>query len=224
MTKKIIAIIPARKGSKRLKNKNILRISGKPMIEHTIIHAKKSKIISKLVVSTDCQKVKKICLKHKLQVIDRPKKLSTSKASVNEVILDILDKFKKQNFEWDVVCCLYPTAPLRNTKDIDSTLKLILNKGADFSIAITKFVQLPYKAVQYRGKWLKVLFPKKIKLKSSELRDFYAGNGSIYCAKIKNFKKQKNFFGKKLLGHYMPTYKSIDLDYIEDLKHLKMLF
>ena len=218
---KVLAIIPARKGSKRIKNKNIVTFLGLPMISHTIKHAIRSKYIKKLIVSTDCPKIEKIAKKINIKVKKRKKNLATDKATVNQVCFDLLKNEYKNKF--DIICVLYPTAPLRNTKDIDGTIeKLILSK-ANFSMAITKFVQLPYKAMNYKNKWLKIIFPKLVEKKSSQFEQFYAGNGSIYCARIKNYLKEKTFYGKKLVGYYMPTYKSIDVDYPEDLKHLKKL-
>ncbi len=218
---KVLAIIPARKGSKRLKNKNIVRFLGAPMISHTIKHAIKSKYISKLIVSTDCPKIEKISKKLNVEVKKRKKNLATDKSTVNQVCFDLLKNEYKDKF--DVVCVLYPTAPLRNTKDINGTIEKLIKSKANFSMAITKFVQLPFKAMNYKNKWLKIIFPKLVEKKSSQFEQFYAGNGSIYCARIKNYLKEKTFYGKKLVGYYMPTYKSIDIDYPEDLKHLNKL-
>ena len=218
---KILGIIPARKGSKRLKNKNILNFSGKPIITHTIKYALKSKYINQLIVSTDCPKIRKISEKFKVIIHHRNKNLASDDATVHQVCLDILKNKTLKKF--DIICVLYPTAPLRNTKDIDGTIEKLIKLNANYAMAVTKFVQLPYKAMQYEKKWLKIIFPKNVEKKSSEFDQFYAGNGSIYCAKIKNFLKEKTFYGKKLVGYYMPTYKSIDIDYAEDFKHLKKL-
>ena len=170
---KVLAIIPARKGSKRLKNKNIVTFLGLPMISHTIKHAIRSKYIKKLIVSTDCPKIEKIAKKLNVEVKKRKKNLATDKATVNQVCFDLLKNEYKNKF--DIICVLYPTAPLRNTKDIDGTIeKLILSK-ANFSMAITKFVQLPYKAMNYKNKWLKIIFPKLVEKKALNLSNFMLG-------------------------------------------------
>ena len=115
--KDIFCIIPARKGSKRLKNKNILPYKNKPIICYTIESALKSKIFNKIFVSSDSPKVKNICKKYKKVIfLQRKSSLSNSKATVSDVCLDILNN---QNFDASIkyFCVLYPTSHLKNSVD-----------------------------------------------------------------------------------------------------------
>ena len=94
-----LIIIPARKNSKRIKSKNLKELNGKPLIEYTLIHAVKSKIVKEVIVSTDCQKIKNFCLDFGVQVIQRPSNISGDKSSSEEAIIHALDYRKKDGLD-----------------------------------------------------------------------------------------------------------------------------
>jgi CMP-N,N'-diacetyllegionaminic acid synthase len=125
--KKIIAIIPARGGSKGLPGKNIKRLAGKPLIAWTIEQAKKSGWIDKLIVDTDDEKIAEIARKYGAEVpFLRPKELAQDKSSIYDVIFHALDWFKKIGLDFDSVALLEPTSPLRKDDDIDNAVRLFL--------------------------------------------------------------------------------------------------
>ena len=112
-----LIIIPARKNSVRLKNKNILKLHNKTLIEHTITFAKKICSNAPILVSTDSKRIRKISLKNKILCPWlRPKKLSTSQASTDDVVLHALNWFEKKNFLVDFITILQPTTPFRSKK------------------------------------------------------------------------------------------------------------
>ena len=127
--KKIICIIPARKGSKGLKNKNIRRLNNIPLIAWSILLAKKCNEIDDIIVSTDSVKISKIAKKYGAKVpFIRPKKLATDKASSFNVIKHTINFFKKKNIFYDYVLLLEPTSPLRELKDINFCIKKVLTR------------------------------------------------------------------------------------------------
>ena len=131
MLKKIIAVITARKGSKRIKNKNIINFFGKPLIAYSITTAKKSNLFSKVFVSTDSLKIKKISEEYGAEIpILREKKLSDDFSGTNEVVADFI---KKMNYENYIICCIYPTAPLMRSKDLKKGLNLMSLNNYTFS-------------------------------------------------------------------------------------------
>jgi len=130
--KKFIAIIPARSGSKGLKNKNILNVSGHPLISYSIQAAKESKFINKIFVTTDGEKIAKISKSYGAEVIKRPKKLSGDKLSIELVVAHAVDEIEKRiNFIFDNIVLLQPTSPLRSAKDIDRAISIFIKKKSD---------------------------------------------------------------------------------------------
>lgn len=220
MKKKTIAIIPARKGSKRLKNKNILKFLGLPLIVHTIKSAVKSKVFDEIVVSTDSKKIKNISKKFPVIIHDRPKNLATDKSTINQVCKFIINDYKKKKINLEYICVLYPTAPLRNSLDIRNTMKL-LNKNNKFAIGVTSFDHYPHHALILKEKTLVPVWKKLINKKVFKNNKFFVDNGSIYAAEVKSFIKYNSFIGPKLKGYFMPRLRSIDIDTLDDFKFLK---
>ena len=136
----MIAIIPAKKNSKRLPNKNIKKINGKPLIWYSINAALNSKKISKVIVSTDCKKIVNISKKYGAEVpFLRPKNLSGSKTSLIEVCYHALDAVKKlEQKNYNEIVALQPTSPLRTSKDIDNCINIYIKKKADL---VTSFYE-----------------------------------------------------------------------------------
>ena len=125
---KILAVIPARKGSKGIPGKNMTKILGKPLIYFTIKNAKKSKYITSIIVSTDCEKIAKISKKMGAEVpFLRPNKLATDKSQTFPVIKHAIKQIEKiKNFKFDYIILLQPTCPLRSFKDINFSLKKLI--------------------------------------------------------------------------------------------------
>ena len=136
---KIICIIPARKGSKRLKNKNIKIFYGKPIISQVIQKLKKFKIFDKIYVSTDCSKIANIAKEHKLDVIKRNKKLSNDFTATKTVIIDAINKIEKKNLDFDIVCCVYPTSVFIELKYLKAAEKKLKKDKLDFVFSAKKY-------------------------------------------------------------------------------------
>lgn len=134
LKKKIIAIVPARIGSKRLKLKNIKNFKGKPLFLKTMEDAKKSSFIDKIYLSTDSKRINNIAKRNGFNTEKlRKKKLSQSDSKTTDVILDIFKRLKKS---YDYFILLQPTSPLRNVQDIDSTIKIVIKKKLKSLVSI----------------------------------------------------------------------------------------
>ncbi len=224
--KNCICIIPARGGSKRLKNKNILKFKKKHLISYTIENAIKANIFDLIVVSSDSKKILNICSKYKNIIIHkRSKKLSDDKAKVNEVCLEVLKYFKLKNFFFNFTCCLYATSPLRKAEDIKKSYKLIKESKNDFVIAVSEYNFPPHQALFKDKKYLKPLFPELVNKKTNSIGrgKIYVDNGSTYFARTERFIKNKSFYGNKLSGYFMKRELSIDIDTKEDFDLLKKI-
>ena len=136
----MLAIIPAKKISKRLPNKNTKLLGGKPLIAHTIEAAIKSKQITRVIVTTDCPKIAKISKKYGAEVpFLRPKNLTTNKSGKLEVCKHVIDFItKKEGISIPSFIVLQPTSPLRLVQDIDEAIKIFRKKKADSVISFCK--------------------------------------------------------------------------------------
>ena len=121
---KNLCVIPARRGSKRLKNKNKIDFFGKPMISYTIESAIKSKCFEKILVSTDDLEIRKIAESYNVNTIKRKKGLAGDNISVSNVLIDIINNSKPKP---EIITCLFPTAPMRNYNDIISVVHNVQN-------------------------------------------------------------------------------------------------
>jgi len=209
--KKILAIIPARGGSKRLPNKNILPLHQKPLISWTIEEAKKSKYISKIIISTDDERVKQIAEDYSIEYISRSKILSSDEATTVDVVVDVINK---QVETYDYILLLQPTSPLRNVQDINNACELLNIKNASSIISMCE--------VDHPVQWNTTINEKQCidnfiininTKRSQELETHYRLNGAIYLIKTDEFLSQKSFFSnEKNYAYIMTKENSIDID------------
>tara|TARA_Y100000816_G_C26065472_1_gene559899 strand:+ start:581 stop:1288 length:708 start_codon:yes stop_codon:yes gene_type:complete len=221
---KIVCIIPARAGSKRLKEKNFLKLKNKMLIEYTIQAAIDSKIFKYIVISTDFKKIFSLKKKYNsIEILERPQKLRTDKSTVDEVCLDILKRNKFYQ-KCDYICVLYPTAILRTDKDISNAFKKFTESKSSSLIGV-KEASIPHKILKLKNGYLKKYFKgQNIHIKTNKyLNQFFIDNGSMYFAKMTIYLRQKTFFGKGLIGYKMDDFKSIDIDYKENLDKIKLI-
>ena len=219
---KILAVIPARGGSKGLKNKNIKNLCGHPLIAWTIKKAKQSKFIQKVVVSTDSKKISEISKKYGASVpFFRPKKYATDKANDFVVLKHALDFFKNKGENFDYIIMLQPTSPLRDLNDIDNSIKRVLKENIEALVSVSKLdVHHPRFIYSIKNNDSLVPFLKKNKssdVRRQDLEPLYFLEGSIYISKIKSLIKHKTFYHNKTVAYKLPKWKSLEIDDIEDL-------
>lgn len=144
----ILAVIPARAGSKSVPHKNIRMIGGKPMIAHSIVHAKESKYINRVIVSTDSEAYAAIAKEYGAEApFLRPSEYATDTALDYDVFLHALNWLKEEeNYVPDIVVQLRPTYPIRNVQDIDNMIEMLMeNPSADSVRSMAKATEVPYK-------------------------------------------------------------------------------
>jgi N-acylneuraminate cytidylyltransferase/CMP-N,N'-diacetyllegionaminic acid synthase len=226
MTKKlnIICIITARSGSKGLKNKNIRRLKGLPLLAHTIIAAKKTKILTRVILSTDSKLYAKIGLKFGAEIpFIRPKKLASAKAHHPDVVNHAL-KFveKKEQIKFDYVMMLQPTSPFRKSKHINEAIKKFLKENNDSLISVKKQDYPPWWLFSLKknklSQFLKFKNKNVFNLERQEFPNLFRPNGAIYVSK-RNVLNTGNLINPKSCGYYlMDEMDSIDIDNLIDLK------
>lgn len=214
---KRIAIIPARGGSKRLPRKNIIPFMGRPIIAYTIEAALETGLFQRVVVSTEDEEIAGIARKHKADVDIRKPELATDKATVVQVCLDLLDREINAGQNYEAMCCLYPTAPLRNASDIIEVVNLI-DDECRFAMAVTNYDLPPWQALKKSDtESLIPMWPDWVAKPSHEVPELLVDNGSTYAVNINTFLQRKSFYGDGLRGYFMQRSRSVDIDTAEDL-------
>lgn len=212
---RIIAVIPARKGSKRLPNKNIRQLCGKPLIAHTIGQAKKSRYIDDILVSTDDRHIAEIAKKHGAPVpFLRPSRLASDGAKTVDVLLHAIRWCEGIGRVYDVIVLLQPTSPLRITEDIDGAIELLFKKKAAAIVSVCKTEHHPSwigtlsEAGSMKGFMIKGRRNERCRMPSA----FYKLNGAVFVVHSEVLKKAKSFYGKGTFAYIMPVERSVDID------------
>ena len=213
--KNVVAIIPARGGSKGLPGKNKKIFAGKPLIAWTISAARESSYVDSVVVTTDDKKIAEISSKYGAEVpFNRPKSLSSDKAKMIDVVIHCLDFLIEHVKYYDIVVLLQPTSPLRRPCDIDRALKIFIERKAAAVVGVTECTHLP----ELTGKLPEDLSLQSFLLKKSrnlnrqEISKSYAINGAIYVAESKYLIKHRDWYGARSFAYIMDKEHSVDID------------
>ena len=217
---KPICIIPARAGSKRIKNKNIIYFMGKPIIAYSILLAIRSKLFKKIVVSTDCKKIKKISEKYGAEVpFLRSKKLSDDHTGTDQVIRDCIKNLKSEKDKYHF--CIYPNSTLLKKKDLVDSFKKIKKLKFDRLISVGKFNSSPLRAFKRKKNHISYLNKKYIFKRSQDLPSHYFDAGNFYIYRTTSVLKNKSI-PKKTTFYLLNN--TVDVNYKNDLKLLKFFF
>ena len=222
-----VAIIPARKGSKGIINKNLALLNGKPLVQYSIEAAMQAESIDIIVLTTDWPDVIKLGKKLGVDYIrDRPANLSSDTATMAETVDDVLKWLKvEHNLTTDILVLLQPTSPLRTAIDIDKSVEELTDE-VDSVIAVSKIQEHPYECIEIAAdsSWDYLAEPEtKATRRQDYDRDFYFINGAIYTVKGMHFEKSHNFLSEKTYFYEMPKERSIDIDYQNDLDFAEFL-
>ena len=220
---KVLGIVPARSGSKGLKNKNVLNFKGHPLLTWPLRALKENKIVDKVLVSTDSEEYQKLALEYGAEApFLRPKRISSSSASTFDVLEHAIKFYQKQNQYFEYIVMLEPTSPLTTSEDISDCLKLLhrKRKNADALISVGKLIDThPSFSIKIdKNSFMNpyVGFKKFSALRRQELEDLYFLDGSIYISKIETLLKKRSFHHERTIAKEMPKFKNIEIDSIED--------
>ena len=223
---KIIAIIPARSGSKSIKDKNIKILNGKPLIVWSIQTCLKSKFINKVIVSTDSKKYAKIakkCGAH--EIIIRPKSISKDKSTDYEAIFHAIYNLKY--YSYDLIAHIRPTTPQRSVSEIDRAIKIFSKSKYDSLRSVHKMPETAYKSFEiYKKNELKSIANLKFSLDDlnkprQAFKDTYVANGVIDIYRKKFILENKKLFGRKVMAYI--TKLTEEVDSLEQFKYINYL-
>jgi CMP-N-acetylneuraminic acid synthetase len=218
-SKKILAIIPARAGSKGLPGKNSKCLAGKPLIAWTIEAARGSRYIDEIVVSTDSHAIARLARKFGAEVpFMRPAPLAGDTAKMMDVVLHCLGFFQKNNDHYEIIVLLQPTSPLRRAADIDAGIELFIQKKAQAVLGVAECEHSPlWAATLPRDLNMKDFSPAAWQGRNRQALDtYYRINGALYVADSAFLQKNKSWVSAKTYAHIMSRARSIDIDTRED--------
>lgn len=222
VNKKIIAVIPARGGSKRIPKKNILELNGKPMLAWTIEAALKSKYIDEILVSTDDEEIAQVGKKYGARVPFFRNAKADDHSPISLATIQALNQWEEAGFErHEIVVQLMANCPLRNSTDIDLAIENFTHKNLNFQLSCFKYGWMnPWWAHKLDSEGLaSPLFDESERMKRSQDQpDLYCPTGAIWIAEIESLKKSNSFYGPKYSFFPMHWKSAIDIDEYEDLE------
>ena len=210
-----VAVIPARCGSKGLKDKNIKQLCGKPLLAYSVEAALQSGIFDCVHVSTDSEEYKKIAMEYGAEVpFLRSEQLASDTSSTWDAMRFVLDEYKKRGEEFDTITVLQPTSPLRTGKDVVGAYEFFMDKDANMISSVCEMEHSPL--------WSNVL-PDDLSMENFEdeklaflprqqLPTYYRENGAIYMMKTEHLFSRKNIYKEKCYAYIMDRSHSIDID------------
>lgn len=219
--KKILAIIPARGGSKGLPNKNIKELCGKPLIGWTIEQAKNSKYIDTIFVSTDSLIIADISKEFGIDIpFLRPEELANDSSSSMDVVQHVLSYFQSLNHYFDYILLLEPTSPLRKIDDIDSAIELaVQNETSDGVVSLGEIhMEHPMiaKKINSDGKLISYIKDASKISQRQQADKAYFPYGVIYMIKTEVFKHEKSFYTNNILPYFIERWQNYEVDDIYD--------
>lgn len=218
---KILGLIPARGGSKSVPGKNIKKLNGKPLLQYTVEAAKQSKLLTRLILSSDDDKIIDVAKQIQLEVpFKRPSYLAEDSSPTLPVLQHALNFFKAQNLYFDAICLLQVTNPFKTGEFIDAAIKKFINQGCDSLISVQP---VPDK---YNPHWTfkKDKFgnlqlstnDEEIISRRQDLPNAYHRDGLIYITKTKVVLEQNSLYGKTVGFIQSPLEQTINIDTFSD--------
>jgi len=220
---KVLCIIPARSGSKSIKNKNIIKFLNKELIYYTIKFAKSLKFINKIIFTSDSKLYIKIAKMHRSEFNHlREKKLSGDSSLTTSLVKHLLNLESKHKNKYDFVLVLQPTSPFRLAKDFYKAYRYLRNKSYDSAITVSKSTEHPYRMKIFKNNQSNtvsnfVKLKKESLVPRQKLSSVYIRAGSMYFSRVRNLYKNNSLVGRKVLGIIVKDKYSLNIDTKEDL-------
>lgn len=222
---KCLAIITARGGSKRIPKKNVKDFCGKPIIQYSIEAVNQSGIFDEAMVSTDSEEIKRIAISCGGKVpFMRSEKTSNDMAMTHEVVVEVLDEYKKRGMEFEYVCCIYPTAPFITAEKLIKSKQMLDESGIDGVLPVVAFSFPPQRCFVLRGGKVQFLWPENRLVRSQDLEKWYHDCGQFYFVKVEPFLKEKSLVLKNTIPMVIDEMEVQDIDTYEDWELAEMKY
>ena len=219
MKSKIIAIIAARGGSKRLPGKNIRKFFGKPIIKYVIVSALKSNCFDEVMVSTDDPKIARVALSAGASVpFLRSKENSSDNATIVNALVEVLAQYKKHGQQFNYVCCLFPTAPFITSAVLKNACQILKTKKVDAVIPVVQYGHPIQRALCVKNGLLKMINPENMFKMTQDFEKTYYDVGQFYFLKAEKFLKTKKLFLPRTYPLVVSNEDVSDIDTLDDWK------
>ena len=219
MTKKRVAIITARGGSKRIPRKNIKSFLGKPIIAYSIEAALNAGCFDEVMVSTEDEEIAQIAREYGAKVpFTRSDENAGDFSTTRDVILEVLDAYQTMGQEFDSVCCIYPTAPFITAQRLKESMELRDREGADSVVPVVPFSFPPQRGLVISGSKVDFKWPENALVRSQDLEPFYHDCGQYYCLNVEAFRTQQLLFMKNTCPVILDEMEVQDIDNETDWK------
>lgn len=220
---RVLAIIPARGGSKGIPDKNIAPLGGMPLIGWTIKAARLSKHIDDMILSSDDHRIIEEARRLGCNApFNRSPELATDTSAAIDVVMDALDRI----LGYDIVVLLQPTSPLRTAADIDGCLRAMLISAAPAAVTVRPALEHPYLTFSRGDQGRLTHFaqpPEGASLRRQDLPDAWCLNGAVYTARCDWLRTSRSFLSPQTVGFPMPSDRSIDIDTPDDLARVRSI-
>ena len=214
---RILALIPAKEGSRRLPQKNILSLAGKSLLERTILTARKTGLFARIFVSTESERVAAIVREAGIDLpFMRPAELARDPAGVVEVALHALDEWERRGESFDTLVILLPTSPFRLAADVVGALDAYRRLEVDFLMSVARETHSPLSSLVLESERLLPLHPEWLNRTgaraSAALPDLVRCNGAVTVVDVVRFRQERNYYAYPLGAYVMPAERSLDID------------
>ena len=223
----VVAIIPARGGSKRIPRKNIKDFCGKPMIAYSIEAALESKLFDKVIVSTDDKEIASIALEYGAEVpFMRPARLSDDHTATIPVIKHAIEELQKEDENTvEVACCIYATAPFIHVKYLKQAYETLLKNKSFYSFSATSFPFPIQRAIKLNEQHAVEMFqPEHFNTRSQDLEEAYHDAGQFYFGTTQAWLDAKPIFSNESTAVILPRHRVQDIDTAEDFHRAELMY
>ena len=225
---KSLAIITARGGSKRIPKKNIKEFCGKPIIAYSIEAALKSHIFDEVMVSTDDDEIRSVAIKYGASVpFMRSKENSDDFSTTTDVLLEVINEYKKKNIYFDSAVCIYPTAPFITSQKLSNAMKCFLEGNVSSLISVVPFSYPPQRGMIIKNQNLVLINQNNENSRSQDLEQIYHDAGQFYILKVEDFLSEKTIFSNNMMPYILSELEVQDIDTqvdweIAEIKYLRI--
>lgn len=218
-TKRRIAIITARGGSKRIPGKNIRDFCGKPILVYSVEAALSSGLFEEVMVSTDSVQIADIAKKAGACVpFFRSPETAGDYATTAQVLLEVLGEYEKRGAQFDSLCCIYPTAPFVTAQKLQKAVALLEKENVDSVVPVVRYSYPPQRAFVVKDGRTVLKFPEYLSARSQDLEPFFHDCGQFYCMQTKRFLEKKQIFTDDMISLEVPETEVQDIDNETDWK------
>lgn len=220
MKKKRLAVITARGGSKRIPGKNIREFCGKPIIAYSIEAALESGLFEEVMVSTDSQEIAETAKKYGAKVpFMRSRENADDYAATSDVILEVLENYRKMGREFDCFCCIYPTAPFLTPERLREAMELMEEHHPSAVFPVVAFSYPPQRCfVIAENSRLKYKYPKYLRSRSQDLEKQYHDAGQFYVYRSEEYLRKKGVIAENIMPLFLSELEVQDIDNEKDWK------